>query len=67
VGYVSRLTGENIAYGPDSAEEVVAGWLGSAGHCANLMDSRFSAMGLAFSIEPKKHVVHWVLDEALPR
>ena len=28
-GYQSRLTGENIALGPESAEEVVAGWLAS--------------------------------------
>ena len=66
-GYAARLTGENIAFGPDSAEEVVAGWLGSPGHCANLMNARFSAMGLAFSVEPRKHAVYWVLDQALPR
>src|SRR5262245_62107565 len=35
--YQSRLTGENIALGAESAEEVVEGWLGSPGHCANIM------------------------------
>jgi len=38
VGYREKLVGENIAYGPKSAEEVVQGWLDSAGHCENIMD-----------------------------
>ena len=44
-GYQPRLTGENIAFGPESAEEVVAGWLASPGHCANIMDARFQHIG----------------------
>ncbi len=47
-GFRERLVGENIAYGPTSAEEVVAGWLHSPGHCQNIMDPRFEQMGLAF-------------------
>jgi uncharacterized protein YkwD len=46
-GYREKLVGENIAYGPESADEVVAGWLHSSGHCENIMDPRFSEMGLA--------------------
>ncbi len=46
-GYRERLVGENIAYGPTSADEVVQGWLGSTGHCENIMDPRFVEMGLA--------------------
>jgi uncharacterized protein YkwD len=46
-GYRVRLIGENIAYGPSSADEVVAGWLHSPGHCENIMDPRFVEMGLA--------------------
>jgi uncharacterized protein YkwD len=46
-GYRERLVGENIAYGPTSAQEVVAGWLHSTGHCENIMDPRFVEMGLA--------------------
>jgi hypothetical protein len=45
-GYKSRLTGENIALGPESAEEVVAGWLDSPGHCANIMEPRFQDIGI---------------------
>ena len=47
IGYREKLVGENIAYGPTSAEEVVAGWLHSTGHCENIMDARFAEMGLA--------------------
>ena len=47
-GYQPRLTGENIAYGPESAEEAVAGWLASPGHCANIMDPRFQHIGVAW-------------------
>jgi uncharacterized protein YkwD len=48
-GYRENLVGENIAYGPASADEVVAGWLHSPGHCENIMDPRFVEMGLALA------------------
>ena len=48
-GYKPRLTGENIALGPESAEEVIAGWLASPGHCANIMDSRFQHIGVGLA------------------
>jgi len=48
-GYHEKLVGENIAYGPASADEVVAGWLHSPGHCENIMDPRFVEMGLAYA------------------
>jgi uncharacterized protein YkwD len=48
-GYKDKLVGENIAYGPASAAEVVAGWLHSPGHCENIMDPRFIEMGLAYA------------------
>ncbi len=46
-GYRGKLIGENIAYGPGSAQEVMAGWLHSPGHCQNIMDPRFTEIGLA--------------------
>lgn len=59
-GYRSRLTGENIALGPESAEEVVAGWLDSPGHCANIMDARFRDIGVALAMGPKRGQIYWV-------
>ncbi len=49
VGYRERLVGENIAYGVDSIDEAVQGWLDSPGHCENIMDPRFSEMGIGYA------------------
>jgi uncharacterized protein YkwD len=66
VGYRSRLTGENIAYGPTSAEEVVSGWLASPGHCANLLEPRFEEMGLALATGDARGAIYWVQVLAAP-
>ncbi|MFI4889932.1 MAG: CAP domain-containing protein [Steroidobacterales bacterium] len=68
VGYKEKLVGENIAYGPTSAEEVVKGWLDSPGHCENIMDPRFAEMGLAYAPgKVSKHGLYWVQLLAAPR
>jgi uncharacterized protein YkwD len=46
-GYDWSTVGENIAAGYNTMQEVVAGWMGSDGHCANLMNPRFTEFGLA--------------------
>ncbi len=61
-GYQSRLTGENIAYGPELAREVVAGWLANPGHCANIMDSRFEDIGVGLATGRKRGQVHRMQD-----
>lgn len=38
-------TGENIAHGQSSAEDVVAQWMTSPGHRANILDKYFNRMG----------------------
>ena len=65
-GYESRLTGENIALGPESAEEVVAGWLDSPGHCANIMEARFQDIGVAVASGKKRGQVYWVQTFGAP-
>jgi uncharacterized protein YkwD len=61
VGYQEKLVGENIAYGPKSADEVVQGWLDSPGHCENIMDPRFAEMGIAFAPgQSTKRGLYWV-------
>jgi len=67
-GYQPRLTGENIALGPESAEEVVAGWLASPGHCANIMDSRFRHIGVGLATGDGRGKIYWVQNfgEPLP-
>jgi len=68
VGYREKLVGENIAYGPKSADEVVQGWIDSPDHCENIMDPRFAEMGIAFaSGQSAKHGLYWVQLLAAPR
>jgi uncharacterized protein YkwD len=66
-GYQPRLTGENIAFGPESAEEAVAGWLASPGHCANIMDARFQHIGIGLASGRKRGQIYWVQDFGAPR
>ncbi|MDX1419059.1 MAG: CAP domain-containing protein [Rubricoccaceae bacterium] len=46
-GYAWQRVGENIARGQPSVEAVVADWVASAGHCANLMNPSFVEFGAA--------------------
>lgn len=45
-GYIYLSVGENIAMGYPSEESVMNGWLASQGHCANIMNSSFTEMGV---------------------
>jgi uncharacterized protein YkwD len=60
-GYRWRKIGENIASGQDTAEEAVAGWLSSPGHCANIMNPDFSETGAAYAISTSRETarVYW--------
>ena len=49
-GYAWRRISENIAVGMPSAQEAMAGWLSSPGHCANIMNRELTEMGAAFAI-----------------
>jgi uncharacterized protein YkwD len=41
--------GENIAYGYGGAGTVVKAWMASAGHRANILDSRYTHMGAGYA------------------
>ena len=67
-GYREKLVGENIAYGLDSVDEAVQGWLDSPDHCENIMDPRFAEMGIAFATgRTSRHGLYWVQLFAAPR
>jgi uncharacterized protein YkwD len=67
-GYHEKLVGENIAYGPQSVEEAVKGWLASPGHCQNIMDPRFAQMGLGLAPgRASRRGLFWVQLLAEPR
>lgn len=51
-GYSYRAAAENIAAGQDSAREVVASWLGSAGHRRNILDCGMTDTGIAVVYQP---------------
>jgi uncharacterized protein YkwD len=46
-GYVWRTWGENIAAGQNTVNTVMAGWMASDGHCANIMNASMRDIGLA--------------------
>jgi uncharacterized protein YkwD len=67
-GYEWRAVAENIAAGASTAEQVVNGWLKSPGHCANIMGSAYTQMGIAYATNPKsKTGIYWAQEFATPR
>jgi uncharacterized protein YkwD len=59
-GYRWRFVGENIASGQATPEQVVAEWLDSPHHCANLMSVDFMEMGVAWAADTKsKGGIYW--------
>jgi uncharacterized protein YkwD len=67
-GYTWQISGENIAAGQPGADEVVASWIESPGHCATLMDARFTETGVAFALAPNENpAVYWAQEFAAPR
>ncbi len=47
-GYLWRAAGENIAQGYPSVDAVMAGWMSSDGHCANIMSDNYTEIGVGF-------------------
>jgi uncharacterized protein YkwD len=59
-GYEWKNVAENIAAGATTPEAVVSGWLGSPGHCANMMGARFAEMGIAYATNSKSDAgIYW--------
>jgi uncharacterized protein YkwD len=58
-GYVFFTAGENIAAGQTTAEEVVAGWLQSPGHCANILSPDFEEIGVGYVSSPTAAFPHY--------
>ena len=60
-GYQWRSTGENIAVGQRSVNEVMEDWLSSPGHCRNIMSASFTEFGMAYDAR------YWTQVFARPR
>ncbi len=67
-GYTWLGTGENVASGQQTADAVVKSWLESPGHCVNIMEPRFTEMGVAFALAPDQNPnIYWTQEFATPR
>ncbi len=66
-GYSWSNIGENIAAGQSSASSVMAGWMASAGHCSNIMNSSFTQVGVACVINNSATFrTYWTMDLGRP-
>ena len=67
-GYAWRNLGENIAAGYASVDATVDAWMGSDGHCANLMNPVFADMGAACVTGSRStYGNYWAQNLARPR
>jgi uncharacterized protein YkwD len=67
VGYRWGAVAENIAIGAATPEAVVNGWLDSPGHCSNIMDTRYTEMGIAYLVNRKSDAgIYWTQVFARP-
>ncbi|OQR64550.1 hypothetical protein B6E66_08065 [Streptomyces maremycinicus] len=48
-GYAWSTYGENVAYGYATPEQVMAGWMGSPGHKANILNCAFKEIGVGLA------------------
>lgn len=62
-GYVARTWAENAAYGYPDAPGVMAGWIASPGHDANLLNASVVNIGVA-AARGTNGVIYWVMDLA---
>jgi uncharacterized protein YkwD len=63
-GYTSwTALGENIAAGYPDIQALMNGWMGSDGHCANIMSPSFKEIGIGYASVPgSPYTVYWTQD-----
>ena len=68
-GYDWSIVGENIAAGYSSVDAAMDGWISSPGHCANLMNSNFTEVGVSCvtGSSTTTYSSYWTMDLAKPR
>lgn len=57
-GYIWSTYGENVAYGYATPEQVMAGWMSSPGHKANILNCSFKEIGVGLA-QPNSY---WTQD-----
>ena len=66
-GYPWWTSGENIAVGYPTVSSVIQGWLGSEGHCRNVMNPAFTEIGAGYATGPfggNPAARYWTFDLA---
>lgn len=48
-GYQYQKAGENLAYGFDSSQDTIVGWMNSPSHRQNMLDSNYTEVGFGFA------------------
>ena len=67
-GYMWRAAAENIAAGQPDLTTVMAGWVKSPGHCANLMSAAYTEIGMAKATNSSSgYGTYWTQDFGTPR
>lgn len=62
-GYRYRLAAENLAAGQTTPEEVVAGWMSSPSHRANILNCRLTNIGIGYGFNSgSDYGTYWVQD-----
>ncbi|MEY1556311.1 CAP domain-containing protein [Yoonia sp. R2331] len=58
-GYRDCLVAENLAWGYPTSQQIISGWMNSAGHRSNMLHPRAAEFGVAITQGPKGP--NWVL------
>lgn len=67
-GYRWRALAENIAAGYRSIDAVTDAWIGSPGHCANVMQPSLRDVGMAcVASDSASYPTYWTMDFGEPR
>jgi uncharacterized protein YkwD len=64
-GYTWIAVGENLAYGPCTAEDAIDGWMNSEGHRANILNAVFTETGVG-AYPGSDYPMYWVHVFATP-
>lgn len=66
-GYSYRRMGENIAAGQSSVDSAMAAWIGSPGHCQNMMTPDFGDIAVAcVRNDAAQYRLYWVMNMGRP-
>ncbi|HVR97434.1 MAG TPA: CAP domain-containing protein [Thermoanaerobaculia bacterium] len=68
-GYTPSIVGENIAAGHVRVDEVMDAWLHSSGHRRNILEGRFTEVGIGLAVGTYDHRYQllWVQEFARPQ